>query len=103
MFGRRMRWNKGVDALQGQGIIYELGACRTGFYIVDFAVTKGATDGSEADNVVRGRVHVGDHPRKEEEVAGYVLIVVCTDMLGVVTLYRVVVCPEGWDVEGSEE
>ena len=89
MFGSRFRWNKGVDALQGQGIICESGACRTEFHVVDFAVPRGATDGSEAENIFCGIVHVNDHPRKEEEVADCVIILVCTAGLGVMTLCKV--------------
>ena len=61
-----MRWNEDVDTLQCQVIICEAGAFFTGFRVVEFAVPKGATNGSEADDFFCVRVHVNDYHWKEE-------------------------------------
>ena len=79
--------------LQGQVILCESGAFCTGFLIVDFFVPKGVTNGSEADNAVRGRFHINDHCRNEEGGDDSVFILVCTAELGTVTLCRVEGCP----------
>ena len=58
-------------------MLCESGAVWRGFHIVKFAVTKGAIDGSEVDNVVCGIFHVDNCCRKEEEVSDCVVVVVC--------------------------
>ena len=93
LFGRRLRWNKGIDALQGQAVICESGAFCTVLLIVEFAVPKGVTNGSEADDVDRGRFHINDHFRKEGDGGDCVFILVCTSELGMLTLCRVEGCP----------
>ena len=72
-----------------------LGAGWKGFRVVKFTVPEGVTDGSEAYEVVHGRVHVDKHCGKEEEVAECVIVILCTSWLGAVTLCRVEGCPEG--------
>ena len=70
-------------------MLCESGAVWTGFRVFKLAVSKGATHGSEADNVFCGIIHVDNHHSKEEEVSDCVVVVVCTTWLVAATLCRV--------------
>ena len=98
VFGWRLGQDYGVNALKGQRIFCESGAGRTVFHVIYLAVPRCVTDGTEAENVVYGVVHVNDHGGGEEEVTYGVIIVVCAAWLGEAVLCRLEWYPEGWDV-----
>ena len=43
-----------------------MGAGRTGFHIIKFSVSQGAANGSEAGDVVCGKVHVNGHGTEKD-------------------------------------
>ena len=55
--------DKGIDAIKKQGFIGEAGAGRTVFRVIELAVSKGAADGAETNNVFRGGLYIDDHGR----------------------------------------
>ena len=61
VFGWKLSRYEDINSVKGQGIIGESGAGRTCFRVIEFEVPQGATDGSEADNIVYGGFHIDNH------------------------------------------
>ena len=61
VFGWKLSRYEDINSVKGQGIIGESGAGRTCFRVIEFEVPQGATDESEADNVVCVGVHIDNN------------------------------------------
>ena len=58
---RSWNWDQCVDALEGQGVLGEVGDGQEGFCEINIAVSEGADDGAEDNSVVSGGFHFNDH------------------------------------------
>ena len=73
---RKIRWGRawgfclgfgryqGVDPLKGQGVLGEAGAGWERFHVIEFVISEGAANGTEAYNVFGDGVHVDEHGRE---------------------------------------
>ena len=61
-----MSEDEDIKAIKVQGILGEVGAGLTEFRVIKFAVPQGATDESEAENIVCGGFHINNHSGEED-------------------------------------
>ena len=69
---------QGVDPLKGQGVLGEAGAGWERFHVIEFVISEGAANGTEAYNVVGDGVHVDDHGREYEEFSNGIIVLLGT-------------------------